>query len=147
MAERLLKWLLIACGVACVLGLPGLYMPRSWMASAHEWLGMGEFPEGILAEYMARLCSGLYALYGGIVLILATDVRRYGPVITAQAIMILCLALSGGFFAWGTRVPRWWVVADISACIVYCGGTLVLQHYMRRAARQELPRHIREEQP
>jgi len=125
--EKLLKLILVLCGIACILGLPGLYIPRSWMAASHEWLGMGPFPDGPLAEYLARLCSGLYAIYGGLVLVMASDVRRFAPLITAQALMILGLASSGFCLAWGTGVPAWWLIGDIVSVVCYCAVVLVLQ--------------------
>lgn len=134
-AERLLKLLLWACGLGCAVSLFPLYMPTSWMAAGHEWLGMGEFPDKPITPYLARLTSGLYALYGILVLVMATDVRRYAPLISVQAVLILGLALSGGAFGWPSGIPKWWIVGDISACIVYCFGTLYLQSRIRRADR------------
>ena len=136
-AERLLKLLLVLCGLGCVVSVGPLYMPRSWMAAGHEWLGMGKFPDQPVAEYLARLTSGLYALYGALVLLMATDVRRYAPLIAAQAVMILALALSGGYFGWPIGIPKWWIVGDIGSCIGFCGGVLVLQRMIRAADRRK----------
>jgi hypothetical protein len=134
-AEKMLKLLLVLCGVGCIAGLPGLYMPASWMAAGHEWLGMGAFPAQPIAAYLARLTSGLYVIYGVLVVIMATDVRRYARLITAQAVLILGLALSGGHFGWASGIPKWWIVCDISAVVFYCAATLALQHKIRAAAR------------
>jgi hypothetical protein len=134
--DKLLKLLLALCGLGCIAGLPALYIPRSWMVAGHEWLEMGPFPDPPIAEYLARLTSGLYAIYGALVLVMAADVRRYAPLITAQALLILGLALSGGYFGWPIGIPKWWIASDITAVIFYCGATLVLQRMIRRADRR-----------
>ncbi|HUS91295.1 MAG TPA: hypothetical protein VM695_05560 [Phycisphaerae bacterium] len=130
-AERLLKLVLLLCGLGCVCGLPGLYMPAGWMARAHEWLGMGEFPSAPIAEYLARLTSGLYAMYGGLVVLMATDVRRFAPLITAQALMLVAVSASSLFYAWGTGIPTWWLIGDIAATALFGGMVLVLQRKVR----------------
>ena len=114
-SEKLLKLILVLCGVACISGLPGLYIPRGWMAVSHEWLGMGRFPDPPIA------------IYGGLVLLMATDVRRYAPLITAQALMILALAASGFCYAWPIGIPKWWLLVDIIAVVSYCGVVLLVQ--------------------
>jgi hypothetical protein len=71
---------LMAAAVAVV-------MPRSWMAGAHAWLGLGELPAGPVFEYLARSTSMLYAVIGAGLWLLAMDVPRYERLIM--------------YFAWG----------------------------------------------
>ena len=123
-AERLLKMLLIGTGVVCGSAIVPLFMPREWMAIGHEWLGMGRFPDPPVAEYLARLTSGLYAFYGGLVLLLARDVRRYSALITYQAIAIAALATVGLFYG---GMPRFWLLGDFASAGGMCAATLLLQ--------------------
>lgn len=134
--DRLLKWLLLGCGISCMCGLPGLYMPREWMAVAHEWLGMGKFPDAPIAEYLARLTSGLYAMYGLLVTVMATDVRRHARVITAQAIALVVVAGSAACLLWSSSIPRWWLIGDITMSSSFAAGTLVLQRLLAAADRR-----------
>jgi hypothetical protein len=123
-AERLLKMLLIGTGVFCGSAIVPLFMPRGWMVIGHEWLGMGRFPDQPVAEYLARLTSGMYAFYGGLVLLLARDVRRNARVITYQAIAIAALAVVGLFYG---GMPRYWLLSDFSLATGTCAATLLLQ--------------------
>jgi hypothetical protein len=134
--ERLLKWLLLGCGISCMCGLPAVYMPREWMAVTHEWLGMGKFPEAPIAEYLARLTSGLFALYGLLVVVMATDVRRYARLITAQAIALAAVSWSSGGIMWFAGMPKWWVIGDISTTTAFAAGVLVLQRLLAAADRR-----------
>ena len=134
--EKLLKLILLMCGIACVCGLPGMYMPRNWMAASHESLGMGRFPDPPIAEYLARLTSGLYAVYGGLVIVMAADVRRFAPLITAQAVMNFALSASALFYAWPAGIPKWWLIGDLVSVASYCAVVLFLQHKVRAAAKR-----------
>src|SRR5688572_31987394 len=109
--EWWLKLLLRLWGAPPLLAIIAVVMPQSWMASAHEWLGMGTLPDKPIVDYLARYASGFSAFYGVLLLILMTDVRRYAPIITFQAIAIIVLAGVSATFAWRAGMPRWWVVA------------------------------------
>ncbi len=80
-AERLLTWLLRLSGVLLLLALGAVVMPTAWMADIHEWIGLGEFPAAPLTEYLTRSISALYALHGGLAIVLARDIRRFAPII------------------------------------------------------------------
>ena len=52
-------------------------LPVAWMAAAHQWLGLGEFPEGPITIYLARSTSLLYAIHGFLMLYTAVHLRQY----------------------------------------------------------------------
>ena len=56
-------------------------MPTTWIVATHKWLGLGDFPDAPITQYLARSISALYAIFGGLVIVVSTDVRRYVPVI------------------------------------------------------------------
>ena len=99
------------------------------MAVTHEWLGMGTLPDKPVVEYLARSTSALCALYGGLLLLLATDVHRYAAVIKYQAIVTLCLATAGAIFGLHAGMPGWWMIGDAAGCGIFCGGMLLAQRY------------------
>jgi hypothetical protein len=135
-AERLLKLLLRAAGAVCGLAIVAFFMPRSWMAACHEWLGLGAFPEAPIAEYLARLTSGLYAFYGVLLWLLATDVRRFARVITYQAVVVMVLAAAGLPLGALGGMPWPWLIADALSAGGFCAAVLVLQARAAAARRR-----------
>jgi hypothetical protein len=77
--------LLRLSGGLLLLALLAIFLPTEWMAATHRWLGLGEFPGSPLVEYLTRSASALYAVHGGLLLVLACDVRRFAPVIVYVA--------------------------------------------------------------
>ena len=133
--ENLLKLLLVACGLGCSAAAVAVLMPRDWMVRGHELLGMGPFPAQPIAEYLARLTSGMYALYGILVLLMATNVRRYAPLITVQALLVAAVAVVCGYFGWRAGIPRWWIVVDVGSSSGLAVAVWLLQYRLRAADR------------
>ncbi len=127
---RSVEWWLVVllrfAGVVCLLALVSLWMPRSWIELGHRRLGWGEFPAAPIAEYLARSVSALSAFYGGLLIALSTDVRRYRPLIRYQAVGIMALSASGVVVGRWAGVPAWFVLGDALACWAYCIPMLVL---------------------
>jgi hypothetical protein len=124
-AERWLARLLRLVGGVCALALVPLFLPRAWLAAAHEGLGWGAFPAAPVAEYLARSVCSLSAFYGGLLLVLSSDVRRYAPVVRYQALAIMALSASGAVVGTGAGMPLWFVGGDAAACWLY-GAPMVL---------------------
>lgn len=125
-AEYGLKRLLRLVGGLCLLALVSLWMPRGWMEAGHQWLGWGEFPAAPIAEYLARSVSALSAFYGGLLVLLSFDVRRYAPLIRYQAVAIMTLSACGLVLGRWAGMPLWFVGGDMLACWVFCVPMLVL---------------------
>ena len=104
------------------------------MNRAHEWLGMGLLPDKPIVEYLARYASGMSALYGSLLLLLATDVRRYARLIPFQARMIMALSAVGSVLGARAGMPMWWMLGDVASCWLCCGAMLWLQKRMARAS-------------
>jgi hypothetical protein len=125
-AEHWLVLLLRFIGGVCLLALISLWMPRSWIDVGHRWLGWGEFPAAPVAEYLARSVSALSAFYGGLLVVLSFDVRRYKSLIRYQAVAIMALSASGVVVGGWAGMPLWFVGGDAAACWAYCIVMLVL---------------------
>src|SRR5262249_45096989 len=80
-SDRALLILLRFVGVGALFALVAVFMPSSWMAATHRWLGLGEMPTGLVVEYLARSLSAFYAVMGALCLVLATDLERYRPLV------------------------------------------------------------------
>ena len=99
-------------GIVAGLAILAVFMPRAWMAATHEMIGLGKFPDGAIVDYLARSVSALYAFHGGLLWILARDVRRYATIIAyvavagiAFSVFILALDVSLG-------LPVWWILGE-----------------------------------
>ncbi len=133
LAEHWLALLLRIVGGVCLLALIALWMPRSWIDLGHHWLGWGPFPDGAIAEYLARSVSALSGFYGGLLVALAADVRRYTSLIRYQAVAIMLLSASGVVVGRWARMPWWFVGGDAVACWAYCIPMLLLAGQVERS--------------
>lgn len=131
-AEKLLRFVLIAGGIVCGSAVVAVFMPREWMVVGHRMLVGTEFPKEPVAEYLARLSSGLYALYGGLLLVLASDVRKYRPVIAYQAIACAFVSLAGLVMG---GMPAYWLIIDALTAT----GQAVLVLILLAASRPKCP--------
>lgn len=136
-SEKLMVLLLRVAGVICLSAFIAAVMPRAWMAAAHEWLTLGPFPEGRIAEYLARTASGLYAVHGVLMLLVARDPRRYAAVITFVGVVgvvgglgVLAIDLSLG-------MPWFWTLGEGPVVAVVYGGLLALQAKAKAERRAE----------
>ncbi|HKO61355.1 MAG TPA: hypothetical protein VJV03_09360 [Pyrinomonadaceae bacterium] len=122
--DRLLSWFLRLAGLVEILAFISVVMPRSWMESAHEWLGMGAMPEGALVMFMIRQASYAYGMHGVSLWILASDVVRFRPLIVFNGVAFLLAGPVFFLIDYTTGVPFWWTVFDSLACGVT--GVLLL---------------------
>lgn len=126
-AEWWLKLVIRVFGGVSVLAAFAFVMPWPWMGIVHQWLGMGALPDKPVVEYLARSTSALCALYGGVLLVLAMDVRRYAPVIRFQAIAMMVLSGIGAAFGLRGGMPAWWMLGDAGSVWAFCAAMLILQ--------------------
>jgi uncharacterized membrane protein len=125
-----------------MLAILAVLMPWRWMGRIHEALGMGELPDKPIVEYLARSTSGLCALYGGLLLLLATDVRRYERIIRFHAVTMMSLSLLGAVLGLRAGMPEWWMIADAVSVSVFCVAMLVAQRRMRGNGAQHQPARL-----
>jgi hypothetical protein len=109
---RPLKVLLRVCGSICLLALVPAMMPAGWIASTHAALGFSGDTAAPVFQYMARSLSLVYALIGGGMWLLSTDIQRFRPLIRYAAFgyvvlgtMLLGIDLRAG-------MPLYWVLAE-----------------------------------
>lgn len=115
-AQRRLAWLLRAIGLLDLLAFVALLLPAAQLAALHAQLGMGPFPEEIIALYLARTASMLYGFCGVLLLFLSTDVARYAPVIRflSYAGLLASVILLG--IDLSTGMPWWWGGIEAAMC-------------------------------
>ena len=108
-SERALRILLRIGGVTMLLAFFAIFLPVRWMAVTHEWLGLGEFPQSPLVDYLSRSASLLYAWHGGLLLVISGNIRRYRPVLiylgiatTVGGLILVGIDLHAGMPAYWT---------------------------------------------
>src|SRR5262245_63765930 len=80
-------------GIGSLFALVPGFVPFSWMAATHRWLGLGEMPTGPIVEYLARSLSAFYALVGALCLVLAADLERYRPLVRFLGVAFALMSL------------------------------------------------------
>ena len=126
-AATLLRCLLVFNGAMTLLALPAVFMPTAWMDGFHRNLGLGPLPQGPIVEYLARSVSALYAAFGSLTLLIAWDLRRFGPVVTwwgATAIVFGCILYWVDTIA---PMPAHWKWGEAPYLVLTGAVVLVLQ--------------------
>jgi hypothetical protein len=125
-ADKALVILLRFVGVGALFALAAVFMPSSWMAATHRWLGLGEMPTAPVVEYLARVLPAFNALVGALLLVMASDLERYRPLVRflGVAFALLSLALVGVDLAAG--MPWWWSASEGPGGVVFGALLFVL---------------------
>lgn len=85
--ENLLIFFLRLSGIVMLMAFPMTLLPAEWMAVTHRWLGLGQFPASPLVEYLTRSISLLYGFHGGLLVLTASDIRRYRGILVYLIVM------------------------------------------------------------
>jgi len=116
--ERIQKIVLRLAGAVEILAFFAVVMPRSWMEISHEWIGLGLMPHGPVLMFLIRQASFTYGMHGISLWVLASDVRRFRPLIILNGIAYLIAAPVFAAIDYSTGMPHWWTIGDF----VGCGG-------------------------
>ena len=110
--HRVLIILLRVVGVSACTAVIASVMPTTWIAATHRWLGLGDFPDAPITQYLARSISALYAIFGGLAIVISTDVQRYAPIIRFFAYVTLAFGvLITGIDSIG-GMPTYWTLFE-----------------------------------
>ena len=118
----LLLFLRVVGGVS-LLAFAAAVMPQKWIVETSEELGFDPFPESPLTYYLARNLSLLYGFVGAALLVIASDLQRYRPLvryvwmgtILFGGLQLVVNSMSG--------LPIWWVLGESLSTIA--GGSLL----------------------
>ncbi len=131
--ERLLRLVLVVSGVALLCALPAAVMPSDWMRAIHGRAFGEPLPDRRIVEYLTRTLSGMYAALGGITLFLATDVRRFAPVVACKSAVGVAFGAGVLWLDLIVGMPWWWSAAEGPGIVLICGTALVLAVRVLRA--------------
>ena len=114
--KQLLSWLLRLAGTLELLAFIAVVMPRSWMEISHEWLGLGVMPEGSVLMFLIRQASYSYGMHGLSLWLIASDVKRFRPLILLNGVAFLLAGPVFFLIDYSSGMPMWWTVGDSVAC-------------------------------
>ena len=126
-AAFLLRWLLVVNGVLVLLALPAVFMPIASMDYFHRDLGLGPLPQGPIVQYLARSLSFFYAAFGSLTLLLAWDLKRFGPIVTWWGVTALVLGCVLFWIDSIAGMPEFWKWGEVVYTLLTGGLVLFLQ--------------------
>jgi len=132
--RRILVVLLrIGGGLACT-AVFAIFLPTAWMATMHQWLGLGEFPDAAVTQYLSRSVSAFYAMFGGLTILVSLDVRRFGPVITYLAVGTMAFGVVITGVDAMAKMPTYWTLVEGPPTFVIGLVILLLNRRVQRDA-------------
>ena len=114
--EGIQKVVLRLAGAIEILAFIAVVLPRSWMEISHEWLGLGQMPDGPVLMFLIRQASYTYGMHGISLWVLALDVKRFRPLIILNGIAYLLAAPVFWAIDYTTGMPLWWMIGDFVGC-------------------------------
>lgn len=89
-----------------------VFLPREWLVDIHQALGLGTFPAAPVTEYLARTIAAIYALHGGMLLMVSRDVVRHAPLVCYLAVTGCAFGAVVLVVDIGTGMPIWWIAVE-----------------------------------
>ena len=131
--HRALIILLRVVGVVACAAIIASVMPTTWIAATHSWLGLGDFPDAPITQYLARSISGLYAIFGGLAIVISTDVLRYAPIIRFFAYVTLTFGILITGIDSIAGMPTYWTLFEGPTTIILGVVILLLVRRVERS--------------
>lgn len=145
--ERILKLVLQINGWIMATAVFAVFLSHDQMATIHQWLGLGKFPDAKIVDYLARSLSGFYAILGVLYIALARDIHAYASIIALAAWVSICFGIGSIIINLQLNFPLWWTWGEGPFIILYGMVILWLQkrtnHWV--AASDEVDREIKDE--
>ena len=132
--ERALVAFLRLTAAVLFLAALAVVMPFSWMAAAHQSMGLGDLPDRPIVSYLARSASALYVSQGIISLFLSFGVRRYQPLIRFLAWLAVIFGALMVAVDLAVGMPWFWTLGE--GPVVSLMGAFVL--FLERQVRLNL---------
>jgi hypothetical protein len=123
-SRQFLAWFLRLAGAVEIFAFIAVFMPRSWMEVSHDWLGMGEMPDGPVLMFLIRQASYVYGFHGVSLLFLASDVVKFRKLIILNGISFLLAGPVFFWIDWTAGMPWWWTLSDPLSC-AFTGALLL----------------------
>jgi hypothetical protein len=99
-------------GAATFCAFFAMFLPVEWMAWTHARIGLGEFPESPLVDYLTRSVAALYGFHGCLLLLISTDPIRYRPIVYYAATMNVLFGVIMVAIDLHAGMPRLWTLVE-----------------------------------
>ena len=125
--EKLLAILLRLTALGTLSAAVPLFMPLDWMNQSHRQMGLGDLPDSPVVEYLARSTCAFYAMFGGLLWLLAGHVRKYAPVIRYTAAVGAVFSALITAIDYRLGLPPFWTWTEGPLTLLVCLAILALQ--------------------
>lgn len=132
-SEQTLKLILRVMGSASLFALIFVAAPYQWMDSIHSTLGMGPLPHTPVVGYLARSTSAFYALLGGLLWVISSDLGRHRRVLIYLGAAIMVFGLVLLVVDWLEGMPSLWTIWEGPFVMVFGLAILSLSRAVKRA--------------
>ena len=119
MTEKKLALLLRIIGSIAVTAVVPMAMPFAWMDATHRWLGLGALPDVPIVAYLARSTSAFYAMSGGLMWVVASDLRRYAHLVRWLGLVTIAFGCALVAIDWTAGLPSYWTLTEGPFSILY----------------------------
>ena len=110
--ERFLKSLLRIIGTAALTAVVAVVMPYSCMNAVHQWLGLGWLPGEPIVGYLARSTSAFYAMLGGLMWVISSDMHRHRLILSYLGAAIVFFGIALLVIDIVERLPLHWILLE-----------------------------------
>ncbi len=112
--------------VVQILTFAVIFMPATWIASWHAWIGLGVMTDTPVFRYVLRGASYVQGAIGVLLWVMATDITRYRPLILTTTAIYLIGGPAYYLIDSIAGIPRPWCIFDSVFCFVVGGVLLAL---------------------
>ncbi|MBI5207756.1 MAG: hypothetical protein HY934_08190 [Candidatus Firestonebacteria bacterium] len=88
-----LKIALWIAGISCLIAIPFLFLPWSFIENVYKWFGQNPIPNIPTAVSLFRISCGIFGLIGVFFIILALNPLNYGPMLSLGAYGLILFGL------------------------------------------------------
>ncbi len=111
-------------GVGLMLATVAVFFPVSLMATFHQWLGLGDFPDAPITIYLARSTSLLYAMHGAVMFYVALNWDRCEALVPLLGWLHVTLGLTMIGVDVNAGMPLYWTAGE-GLPIALTGGVIL----------------------
>ena len=112
LARKILQWILILSGLFLMVAFVAVLLPVDWMNRAHQWLGLGEFPNRPVTLYLARSTSLLYGVHGVLMFYTGLTLDRHWRLVWLFGWLHILIGITVFFIDLTAPMPLYWVLAE-----------------------------------
>ncbi len=112
MSARYLIFYLRFVGVSALLAFGAALMPGNWMVEIAGWLDIKPFPDAPLTFYLARNLSLMYGVLGVFLMLIASDLPRYRPLVWWMGVCAVLFAVLQGVVNAMAGMPAMWTFGE-----------------------------------